>query len=101
MGKTAIKWTRLSSLRFCHNALRLQLHALAYNLANFMRFLALPKEVEYWLLTKISEKLIRVGAKVVAHGHYITFQMAEVAGGLCWEILNLIEGLKRPSLAAG
>ena len=30
---------------------RLQLHALAYNLANFMRTLALPKEVEHWSLT--------------------------------------------------
>jgi NAD(P)-dependent dehydrogenase (short-subunit alcohol dehydrogenase family) len=28
--------------------LSLQLHALAYNLANFMRTLALPKTVEEW-----------------------------------------------------
>jgi hypothetical protein len=38
-----------------HNAVRLQLHALAYNLANFMRTLALPKEVEHWSLTTISQ----------------------------------------------
>ena len=36
-GKNAIKWTRLSCRRFRDNAVRLQLHALAYNLANFMR----------------------------------------------------------------
>ncbi len=42
-GKNAIKWTRLSCRKFRDNAVRLQLHALAYNLANFMRTLALPK----------------------------------------------------------
>ena len=31
----------------------LQLHALAYNLANFMPTLALPKEVEHWSLTTL------------------------------------------------
>jgi hypothetical protein len=39
-GKNALRWTRLS----CHafpSAVRLQLHALAYNLANFLRTLAL------------------------------------------------------------
>ena len=42
-GKNAINWTRLSCRKFRDNAVRLQLHALAYNLANFMRTLALPK----------------------------------------------------------
>ncbi len=80
-GKNAIKWTRLSCRRFCNNAVRLQiqLHALAYNLANFMRTLALPKEVEDWSLTTLREKLVKIGAKVVVHGRYVTFQLAEVA----------------------
>ena len=56
-----------------------QLHALAYNLANFMRTLALPKEVEHWSLTTLREKLVKIGAKVVSHGRYVTFQLAEVA----------------------
>ncbi len=41
-GKNAFQWTRLSCRKFRDNAIRLQLHALAYNLANFMRTLALP-----------------------------------------------------------
>ena len=45
-GKNAINWTRLSCRKFRNNAVRLQLHALAYNLGSFMRTLALPKEVE-------------------------------------------------------
>ncbi len=56
---------------------RFRLHALAYNLANFMRMLALPKEMEHWSLTTLREKLVKIGAKVVAHGRYVNFQLAE------------------------
>ncbi len=52
-----------------------QLHALAYNLGNFMRTLALRKAAEPWSLTSWREKLIKIGAKVVSHGRYITFHM--------------------------
>ena len=97
-GKQAIRWTRLSCRKFRHNAVRLQLHALAYNLGNFMRTLALPPTVEHWSLTTLREKLVKIGAKVVAHGRYVTFQMAEVAvpRGLFRSILELIDGLRRP-----
>ena len=78
-GKVAVKWTRLSCRTFAANAVRLQLHALAYNLGNFMRTLAMPKTAEPWSLTSLREKLIKIGAKVVSHGRYVTFQMAEVA----------------------
>ncbi len=78
-GKNAVKWRRLSCRRFRDNAVRLQLHALANNLGNFMRTLALPKEVEHWSLTMLREKLVKIGAKVVAHGRYVNFQLAEVA----------------------
>jgi hypothetical protein len=78
-GKGAIKWTRLSCRTFAANAVRLQLHALAYNLGNLHADLAMPKAVEPWSLTSLREKLIKIGAKVVSHGRYVTFQMAEVA----------------------
>jgi hypothetical protein len=58
-SKTSTKRTRLSCRRFHHNAVRLQLHALVYNLNNFMRTLALPKKVEHWSLTTIREKLVK------------------------------------------
>ncbi len=41
--------------------------------------LATPKEVEHWSLTTLREKLVKIGAKVVAHGRYVTFHLAEVA----------------------
>ena len=70
---------------------------MAYNLANFMRTLALPKEVEHWSLTTLREKLVKIGAKVVRHGRYVTFQLAEVAvpRELFRKILGLIDDLRR------
>ena len=95
-GKNAVKWTWLSCGKFRNNEVRLQLHALTYNLANFMRTLALPKEVEHWSLTTLREKLVKIGAKVVSHGRYVTFQLAEVAvpRKLFRKILRLIDGLR-------
>jgi hypothetical protein len=51
-GKGAIKWTRLSCRTFAANAVRLQLHVLAYNLGNFMRTLAMPNAAEPSSLTR-------------------------------------------------
>jgi hypothetical protein len=52
-GKNAIQWMRLSCRSFAANAVRLQLHALAYNLGNFIRTLAMPKATEPWSLTSL------------------------------------------------
>jgi DDE family transposase len=94
-GKNALRWTRLSCHAFRHNAVRLQLHALAYNLANFLRTLALPEEVEHWSLTTLREKLVKIGARIVRHGRYIVFQLA----ALFAEILRRIDRLRpRPIL---
>ena len=78
-GKNAVKWTRLSCHDFADNQVRLQLFALAYNLGNFLRRIALPASVKHWTLTTLREKLIKIGAKMVRHARYITFQLAEVA----------------------
>jgi hypothetical protein len=78
-GKNAVKWTRLSCHDFLDNQVRLQLFALAYNLGNFLRRLALSPSVKHWSMTTLREKLIKIGAKVVTHARYVTFQMAEVA----------------------
>ena len=72
---------RIYSIAFsrrCDLTVRLQLHALAYNLGNFLRTLATPEPIKDWSLTTLKEKLIKIGAKVVSHGRYVAFQMAEV-----------------------
>ncbi len=67
----------------CHdfddNQVRLQLFVLAYNLGNFLRRIALPVSVKHWTLMTLRDKLIKIGAKVVRHARYVTFQLAEVA----------------------
>ncbi|MCH9653202.1 MAG: transposase, partial [Planctomycetes bacterium] len=80
------------------NQARLQLFALAYNLGNFLRRLALPKPVRHWSLTTLREKLIKIGAKVTRHAKYVTFQLAEVAvtRSLFAAILDRIERLALP-----
>ena len=85
------------------NQVRLQLFALAYNLGNFLRRLALPKSVKKWSLRTLREKLIKIGAKVVRHSRYVVFQMAEVVvpKALFREILDRIGRLRAgPELAS-
>ena len=95
-----MKWTRLSCHDFVDNQVRLQLFALAYNLGNFLRRLALPRAVKHWSLTTLREKLIKIGAKVITHARYVIFQMAEVAISrrLFRAILERIRRLKPPSV---
>ena len=101
-GKHAFHWTRLSCRKFRDNAVRLQLHALAYNLATFLRCIALPEEVADWSLTSLQLKLIKIGARVVRHARAITFQLAEVAvtGPMVRAILAAIRRLRAPPLCA-
>ncbi len=44
-----------------------------------VRTLATPESIKEWSLTSMKERLIKIGAKVVSHGRYVAFQMAEVA----------------------
>lgn len=94
----AIVWTRLSCRRFAANAVRLQLRALAYNLANFLRTLTLLNEVRHWSMTNVRDRLVKIGAKVVRYWRSITFQMANVmvSHDLFQQILDAIAAL-RPS----
>jgi len=95
-GKYALKWTRLSCHDFDDNQVRMQLFAMAYNIGNFLRRLALPKQIKDWSLRTMREKLVKIGAKVVSHARYVTFQMAEVlvSRSLFYEILERIKRLK-------
>jgi len=77
--KNAVKWTKLSCRTFKDNQTRLQLFSLAYNLANFLRRLGVPRDVKHWSLTTLGEKLVKIGAKLTRHAKYVTFQLAEVA----------------------
>ena len=67
-----------------------------------MRTLAMPKTAELRSLTSLRERLIKIGAKVVSHGRYVTFQMAEVSVSrqMFADILSLITRLRPPPAPA-
>ena len=58
--------------------------------------MALPLEVEHWSLNTLRNKLIKIGAKVVQHGRYIAFRLAEidVLRTLFAKILRLINWVR-------
>ena len=101
-GKYAFRWTRLSCKRFRDNEVRLQLHALAYNLATFLRCIELPEAMADWSLTSLQLKLIKIGARVVRHARAISLQLAEVAvtGPMVRAILAAIRRLRAPPQCA-
>lgn len=100
-AKHAVAWARLSRRRFAANAIRIQRHALAYNLANFRRALALPEAISHWSMTTSHDRLVKIGAKIFRHGWSITCQMAEVMvpSELLQKILDAVAAL-RPFLVA-
>ena len=101
-GKHALEWTCISWLRFAANTFRPQLHALAHNLANFLRTLTTPDALATWSLTSLRERLIKTGARLVRHARYVVFQFAEAALPLevFAGILTLINGLCEPQASA-
>ena len=52
--------------------------------------------MERWSLTTLREMVVKIGAKVIAHARYTTFQMAEVAvpRDLFRRILAMIDELR-------
>ncbi len=78
---SAIAGLVVGGLHVAKRRVRLQRKRLpvAHQLGNFLRRLALQRPVKHWSLTTLREKLIKIGAKVVHHARYVTFQMAEVA----------------------
>ena len=93
-GKYALRWTRLSCLRFRDNEVRLQ----QYSLATFLRCIELPETMTDRSLTSLQLELIKIGARVVRHARAITFQLAEVAvtGPMVRAVLAAIRRSRAP-----
>jgi hypothetical protein len=56
--------------------------------------------MERWSLTSLREKVVKIGAKVIAHARYTVFQMAEVAmpRDLFRRVLEMIDSLRPRSI---
>lgn len=74
------------------------MHALACNLANFLRTLAATDGIGSCSLTSLRERLIKTGAWLVRHARCAVFQFAEAAlpRVVLAGILALISGLRGP-----
>ena len=58
-----------------------------------------PRRSSIWSLMTLGEKLVTIDARIVRHGRYVVFQLAELAvpRALFAEILRRIDGLRPPS----
>jgi hypothetical protein len=61
----------------------------------------LPDPIAQWSLGTLREKLIKIGARIVRHGRYVAFQLAEVSvpRALFAAILRRIDRLRGPPVA--
>jgi hypothetical protein len=55
----------------------LALCVLAYNLGNLLRRLALPKGIENWSLTRLQQRLVKTGGRMVKYARYYWLLLAE------------------------
>ena len=74
-GKSGFDFASVSSHSMLVNANRLQVHALAYNLFNWFRRLALPANMKKQRIDTIRLKLLKVAAKVVHSARYTVFKL--------------------------
>jgi hypothetical protein len=94
-GKGAIRWTRLSCRSFSAKRGPSSTSRTRLQSRQFPSHAGDRDPIKDWSLTSLKEKLIQIGAKVVSHGRYIAFQMAEVAipRNLFADVLRLIAEL--------
>lgn len=74
-SKNGFDFSAVSSRSRLVNANRLQLHALAYNLFNWFKRLALPEQLRRQTVDTIRMRLLKIAARAVHSAGYITFKL--------------------------
>ena len=74
-SKSGFDFASVSSHTRMVNANRLQVHALAYNIFNWFRRLALSANMRKQRIDTVRLKLLKIAAKVVHSARYITFKL--------------------------
>jgi len=74
-GKNGFDFAAVSSSSEIVNANRFQIHAMAYNIFNYFRRLALPDTMKCLLVDTIRLKLMKIAAKLVRSGRYFIFKL--------------------------
>ncbi len=73
--KSGFDLAYVSSSRQIVNANRVQIHALAYNLFNWFRRLALPKQLRKDRIDTVRLKLLKIAVRVVRSARYVFFKL--------------------------
>ena len=74
-SKDGFNFSAVSSKSKIVNAHRLRLHALAYNLFNWFRRLALAADMRKLRIDTVRLKLLKIAARVVHSARYTTFKL--------------------------
>ena len=74
-GKSGFDFASVSSSSETVNANRFQIHALAYNIFNWFRRLALPQAMRKLMVDTIRIKLMKIAVRVVRSGRYLIFKL--------------------------
>jgi hypothetical protein len=74
-SKSGFDFASVSSHRRIVNANRLQVHALAYNIFNWFRRLALSANMRKQRIDTVRLKLLKIATKVIHSARYITFKL--------------------------
>ena len=74
-SKSGFDFTSISSHTRIVNENRLQVHALAYNIFNWFRRLALSANMRKQRLDTVRLKLLKIAVKIVHSARYITFKL--------------------------
>lgn len=74
-GKSGFDFSSVSSHSMAVNANRLQVHALAYNLFNWFRRLALSANMRKQRIDTIKLRLLKIAAKAVRSARYLVFKL--------------------------
>lgn len=74
-SKSGFDFASVNSHTRIVNANRLQVHALAYNIFNWFRRLALSANMRKQRIDTVRLKLLKIAAKVVHSARYITFKL--------------------------
>jgi hypothetical protein len=95
-GKLGLSFDKMSSTDFIANANKLQEMVLAYNFNNWFRNLCLDKtSMKDMTIETIRTKLIKIAAKLVKGGRYLTFKLCSTFPykEVFWTILDMINSL--------
>ena len=95
-SKNGFDFAAVSSSSKIVNANRLQIHALAYNIFNWFKRLALSASMRKQQVNTIRLKLLKIAAKVVHSARYITFKLCSSCPykDEFYETLENIKGLQ-------